>query len=303
MSTSVRATTLIDDGMSQRDIRGFVDRGELIHLRYGRYSWDTNLDGERLRHLRLIDATVDELDTQTVLSHHSAAALHGLPLPYGEIVRVTTIRPGRGGGRVRAHHRQQRIAIPVGDTTTVDGLPVTTLARTAVDLAREHPLGYGQAVVDVAETRGVDATQWEDMLARSRRRPGMGKARSAVAHRDGRSESPGESRARVLMRECGIPAPRLQYSVFHPSGRLLGRTDFAWPELRLLGEYDGLVKYGRLLKPGQDPGQVVFAEKRREEAICAQGWWFVRLTAADIRSRAAVSAMWRQAELVSRRLR
>jgi len=41
----------------------------------------------------------------------------------------------------------------------------------------------------------------------------------------------------------------------------------AWPELGVYGEFDGKVKYGRLLKPGQDPGEAVFAEKRREDEV------------------------------------
>ncbi len=46
-----------------------------------------------------------------------------------------------------------------------------------------------------------------------------------------------------------------------------GTCDWGWPEHRLLGEFDGKVKYGRLLEPGQDPGEVVFAEKHREDVL------------------------------------
>jgi len=50
-------------------------------------------------------------------------------------------------------------------------------------------------------------------------------------------------------------------------GRWLGRVDFGWPDLCTVGEFDGRVKYGRLLRPGQEPGDAVFAEKCREDAL------------------------------------
>ncbi len=47
----------------------------------------------------------------------------------------------------------------------------------------------------------------------------------------------------------------------------IGTADFGWPEHGLAGEFDGFAKYGRLLRPGQVPAEVVFAEKRREDAM------------------------------------
>ncbi|MGY1639850.1 hypothetical protein ACI782_01795 [Geodermatophilus sp. SYSU D00703] len=50
----------------------------------------------------------------------------------------------------------------------------------------------------------------------------------------------------------------------------------------MLGEFDGRVEYGRALKPGQDPGEAVFEEKRREDALRDEGWGVVRWTWADL---------------------
>jgi hypothetical protein len=50
----------------------------------------------------------------------------------------------------------------------------------------------------------------------------------------------------------------------------------------VVGEFDGRVKYGRLLRPGQDPGDAVFEEKRREDALRAEDWAVVRWTWADV---------------------
>ena len=50
----------------------------------------------------------------------------------------------------------------------------------------------------------------------------------------------------------------------------------------MLGEFDGRVKYGRLLRPGQEPGDAVFEEKRREDAIRDEGWGVVRWVWSDL---------------------
>ena len=68
-------------------------------------------------------------------------------------------------------------------------------------------------------------------------------------------------------RAVGVPAPEPQFEVFHPDGSLAGICDWCWLDHRLLGEFDGRVKYGRLLKPGQEPGDVVFQEKEREDLL------------------------------------
>jgi len=75
----------------------------------------------------------------------------------------------------------------------------------------------------------------------------------------------GESRGRHLFWVYRLPCPELQFEVRDSTGELLGTCDWAWPEEGLLGEFDGKVKYG--LKTGQEPGDAVFAEKRREDLM------------------------------------
>jgi hypothetical protein len=53
-------------------------------------------------------------------------------------------------------------------------------------------------------------------------------------------------------------------------------------EFRTLGEFDGKIKYGRLLKPGEQPGDVVWREKLREDALRRLGWEVVRWTWAEL---------------------
>jgi len=61
--------------------------------------------------------------------------------------------------------------------------------------------------------------------------------------------------------------PELQFRVYDEHGQLIAIVDFYWRQLGVLGEFDGRIKYGRLLKPGQEPGDVMFEEKRREDLV------------------------------------
>jgi len=124
------------------------------------------------------------------------------------------------------------------------------------------------------ETRARRRAAEGDRLARRAGCPARRRLRGA------RSESIGESRSRVAIALAGLPPPQLQWPV--RLGGSTAYTDFAWPERRTVGEFDGKVKYGRLLRPGQSPGDVVYAEKLREDAIRAQGLEVVRWTWADL---------------------
>jgi hypothetical protein len=99
---------------------------------------------------------------------------------------------------------------------------------------------------------------------------------------DPRASSVGESRGNHLFWAHGIPAPECQFEIPDASGEIVGITDWAWPKLGQLGEFDGEIKYGRLVKAGQQPGDVVFAEKQREELLCRlTGMGMVRLVWSD----------------------
>jgi len=88
-------------------------------------------------------------------------------------------------------------------------------------------------------------------------------------------------------------------------GHPLGRSDFGWHRGQLLGEFDGRVKYGRLLKPGETPGDAVFDEKVREDALRDSGsrvvrWTWVELTEPTIvveRIRRAIASIRTEAHV------
>ena len=99
---------------------------------------------------------------------------------------------------------------------------------------------------------------------------------------DGRSESPGESMTRVIMDQLGLPAPHLQVSIFAPNQKFIGRTDLGYPELGVLLEFDGFVKYSKLLKDNEHSVDVVVREKDRENLIRGMGYLVIRIVWADL---------------------
>ena len=72
------------------------------------------------------------------------------------------------------------------------------------------------------------------------------------------------------MIEAGLPEPELQFVV--RAGGMTMRCDFAWPEQGLIGEADGIDKYGK----GQDARDAIAAEKRRQARLQAADYVLYR---------------------------
>src|SRR5262249_6479637 len=145
------------------------------------------------------------------------------------------------------------------ETVEVDGLSVTSLTRTIADLARTQSFESAVIAADAALARQlVSPTELDAAMVRCKGWPGAPRARRAGESGDARREGAGEPRSRVALDRPGLPPPLLQWEAWDVGGRLIGRVDFAWPERRVVGEFDGRLKYGRLVPAGQLPGDVVF---------------------------------------------
>jgi hypothetical protein len=270
-------------GRSDDELARLVRAGELSRLRRGAYV-DSVLPPDAADvHRLLVHATLAGLRRPAVVSHQSAAVLLGLPLWDVPLDRVHVTR------RPRAWNDTSRVlcchVARLRDDEIVmhDGVVVTDPVRTALDLARS--LSHEAAVV------ALDAALREGLLTHDELRtrlfdiagtPGSRSAARAVLFADGRSASVGESRSRVILQRWKQPPSALQFDVLAGDGRLIGRSDFAWEADRLLGEFDGRIKYGRLLRPGQDPGDAVFAEKLREDEMRDEGWGVLRWIWSDL---------------------
>ena len=261
---------LLAAGVTDDEMRRMRRRGELATVGPGAYidTADPRLRRPEDRHVLQVAAAVPRIAPDAVVSHQSAAVLHGLPVWNLVLTRVHVTRPRRSGafrtGRLEVH----TAPLDADEIGRVDGVAVTSPARTLVDIARTSGFEEAVAVLDAALHKHlVDRGALATALDRAARWPGAPRARRAVGFADPRPMSVGESRSRVVMARLGVATPVLQWKVVGPGGRVLGTADFGWPEHGFAGEFDGFVKYGRLLRPGQMPAEVVFAEKRREDAM------------------------------------
>lgn len=270
-----------DDNAIRRAVRSRL----WTRVRQGAYTFTdlwSSMDAVE-RHLVAARAVLRRLGDRAALSHTSAALMHGIHVWGADLSLVHVTRLDGGAGRTEAgvvHH--EGLAIDDDLEVTSDGL-VMKAARAALEAAAI--VDAEAAVVMLDSGLHLKLFTPEEMAARfalMQHWPGALHLQFAVRFADGRAESVGESRSRYLCYAHGLPAPDLQFHVYDDSGRLVGVTDMVWREHRLLGEFDGKVKYGRLLKPGEDPGDAVFREKRREDELRRlTGFGMVRIVWAD----------------------
>jgi very-short-patch-repair endonuclease len=131
---------------------------------------------------------------------------------------------------------------------------------------------------------------------RAERWPGSLAIHPVLHLADGRLESPGETRSDYLFWQAGLPRPQPQYEIRHADGRVAARVDFAWPDLRVIVEFDGRTKYHRYRREGETIEQMVLREKAREDLVRElTGWTVIRLTWADLSMRVATAARIRRA--------
>lgn len=123
-------------------------------------------------------------------------------------------------------------------------LPVTSPARTVVDIARRHARIPAVAVGDYAlHSKLCSEEDLHRELDIARGMTGINRARECVALMTGLAESVLESRSRIEMLDLCLPIPVLQQSFCDARGAFNGRVDFYWPDFGLVGEADGDFKY------------------------------------------------------------
>ncbi|TSD94441.1 hypothetical protein FOS14_20710 [Skermania sp. ID1734] len=276
-------------GLTDHELRTLCSQRNLIRLRSGLYvRSDTDL-GCEAQHLARARCVLAKMPVDAALSHTSAALAFGLPVWGVDLSLVHVTRPGATGRKTKQTYIHSAALAPER-TCVVEGMRVTDPARTVVDVCRTLPLQAAVVIGDAAKrqllvTDGTLAA----LLEESRGRYGNPAARRAIKFLDARSESVGESRSRVLMHRAGVPPPQLQAEVFNASGHWLARVDFLWEKFGVIGEFDGKAKYLRDLPPDAAPGDVVVAEKLREDRLREAGWNVVRWTWSDLEKPSALA--------------
>lgn len=266
-------------GYQDDDLRRAVRDRRWMRIRRGAYIERMRYEAldEPGRHLARVHAVGLQLTGPVAVSHASAAVLHGVPTWGIDLSRVHVTRVCIGTGRNEGdvvHHVGE---LPEADLTAIEGLPVVRPARAVLEVAMTAGFEAGVVTADAALHLGiVTHDELHEMLERCRSWPGVRTAGAVVAFADGRSESVGESRARVLFHNEGLPPPELQHRVFDGDGTLLGRVDFYFPDSRTVVEFDGRVKYA-----DGDPG-VLVREKIREDRIRELDYRFARMIWDDL---------------------
>jgi hypothetical protein len=264
----------IEAGCTERELRTMTAvHGPWVIVRRGVYCERELVEsmtsyGDQMR---LVDRAVHlTAETDHVMSHDSAARSLRIPMldPARELSHLT--REGVGGTRTErgVKHHLTRIDLPVMELS--DGVPVTTPARTAVDLAREHGLFTGVAACDHVLASGVPRAALQNELNVMWCWPHITRARAAVDLADAGAESIGESLLRLVVTELGIGRPETQFPILLAAG-------VAWADLRVgchVFEFDGRLKYRRRDQGGvadRPAEEVVWDERNREREILGEG--------------------------------
>lgn len=204
-----------------------------------------------------------------VVAGQSAAALHGArwvdARKPAEIIYDNRHRPD--------DIRTWADRIEVDEVETIDGVAVTTPARTALDLARRYPVDKAVAAIDaLSRATKVGMTDVELLAERYRGRRGIRRARAALKLVDAGAESPRETWLRLLLMRAGYPRPTTQIPVHNEYGVVVAVLDMGWKDVKVAAEYDG--RHHR--------DAVRFnTDIRRHDEITDLGWIDVRVTNLD----------------------
>ena len=216
--------------------------------------------------LRLAAARV-RFPCTAAFSGLTAAWLHGLDVEPCSPIEVTI--PKGCGVSARSGLSVRRAALPESEVVIVQGQRATSITRTLADLCGRLNLTEAVVVVDMAlHGRSVDLAALKS---------GTMKLRRVVAFTEPATESPMESRLRMLLVLGGLPRPQAQVPLFNKQGRFLGRPDLYYADHRLGIEYDGAIHRDRLAE-----------DNRRQNLLVGAGFRLLRFAATDIYTRPEV---------------
>jgi len=189
----------------------------------------------------LLDASPDG----TVVAGMAAAQLHGLWLPAIDVSPIEVILrrdadvPREHAGSRRPELRGRRRNLSPDEITSVDGLAVTTEARTWLDLSEKFAVPDLVAAGDSVLRGDTTLEDLRTVIARAVHRRGVVKARAAVPFLDPRSRSRPESHLRYALVSSGLPQPAVNEAIYTPAGEWLAEPDLHYREARLALEYNG----------------------------------------------------------------
>lgn len=285
---------LLAQGVHDRAIARLLHQGELVRVRHGAYTpafvWKS-LDEDGRFGLRG-RAVLRQARTPVVLSHTSGLPEWNAPTWGFDLTNAHVTRTDGLAGRKEAGVQQHSGAIRAGDMVVVNRVPVMNPARIALETTTlgnteaslcvvNHMLHHKLTSLAELNTQFVAMYCWPETLV----------TEIVLRLADPRIESVGETRTYWCCYQQGLPMPQPQFEIRDANGEIVARVDFAWPELGVFLEFDGRIKYERLLREGERASDVVIREKQREEMICRlTGWRCIRVTWSDLENPARLAA-------------
>ncbi len=254
-------------GVSKDAIEHRVDSGRLVIVEQGVLAVAPVLDSDPWG--RWMGATLTQ--PGSLLSRLSAAVAWGALAHEGGYVTIT--RPGNGGPRVHGGLRVHRSTNLDADGTELNGVPITSIARTLLDIASDvGDAALARAVREAVRLELITLYGLADALGRYRGWRGSRRLAATVARYCGlpieRARSGAEVRALELLREVGSGPVTLNRVI---AGE---EADLVFPERRLIVEIDGGPFH-------LDRG----ADARKEAAWRSAGWTVRRLASDDVYER------------------
>ncbi|SNS44602.1 DUF559 domain-containing protein [Rhodococcoides kyotonense] len=208
-----------------------------------------------------------------VVAGPSAAAIHG----------SRWIDADHTAELIWHEHRQPYSAIRIradilaaNELQVVDGIRVTTPARTAFDLGRRGKFARALEMVDaLCNATGLSPAAVSVLAESHRGSRGIVQLRQVLEIADGGAESPQESRLRLLVLDSGLPRPTTQIEVRGSDGRVFARIDLGWERWKIAIEYDGEHHWSN---PAQRAWDI-----ERTYRLEQLGWIVIRVSALQLR--------------------
>lgn len=255
-------------GVTEGQVRRRLATHEWRRLRPGVFA----LVGAPSTWEQAVRASVFAAGHGAVASHLCAAALHGFPDARRDIVEVTA--PVGRNPKIRGLRIHRTQSLPSYDVRVVDGIPVTSYARTLVDCTGQLSLGQIARALDAGLVRH-EVTVWsvERSLSALRQAPGRhpSKLWTLVGERtteSGRADSRPEIRILRVLSDAGLPEPALQHRVKVGGQRY--RLDLAYPDQKVAIEYDGWDAHRSRTSFDSD--------RKRDRLLQLAGWVVLRFT-------------------------
>jgi very-short-patch-repair endonuclease len=250
-------------GLTKDAVRRRAQAGRLHRLHQGVYAVGHTVLKREGRWL----AAVLACGTGAVLSHRSAAAHWGLLQSEATRTDVTTPRTRAGNATIRLHRSHSLIA---RDTTTHQGIPITSVPRTLLDLAATvRPDRLERALAQAEHLELYDHRATTELLARANGHRGQKALTEATALEPRLTRSEWEVRLLKLVRAAALPEPLMNLPLDAPDyGEC--RPDFHWPSHRLIVETDGWRSHRTRASFERD--------RAKDAALTAAGYRVVRFT-------------------------